>query len=385
MSELPLHPESSQRAAAANTDSARHDDAAQNGVTGPAIANDAAADAPRPGWKRFLTSIALAVIAGAGAAGIWHITSLQNSVAQKTAEQEQTSAALAAAEQQTASTRLQLEQQLLDLQRQLHQLQQHQLEQAQQTQALRGQFDTRFTDLERTVLGRARSLQLDEAEALLRRAAALSKEESERDTALRIIERAGRQLEGLQDNGLMPILQTLKQEYDSLAAHPRLDVAALEAGLQGLSDQIPSLPLPTEMQKQIAIAQDPAVVPQNWQDWRAWLSLLGQELKGLVRVRNLEDGLRPQLMAEDRFLLDQQIRLRLEQARLALTQRDAEAWAKALRSAQNSLHDYYDLNAKAVEDVLMSLDALARTNFPDAAPAPDAALQALQQWRSAAH
>jgi uroporphyrin-3 C-methyltransferase len=201
-----------------------------------------------------------------------------------------------------------------------------------------------------------------------------------------MMHRAGRQLEGLQqalnDAALTAVLQGLKNDYDALQSHPRLAHKGLIEELQRISDQIPALPLPTEMRKQIDSAQDAADIPQDWKDWRAWLSLLGQELKSLVRIRNLEDGLRPQLMAEDRFLLDQQIRLRLEQARLALAQRDADAWVETLRSAQSSLHDYYDLNAKTVEETLMALDALARTQFPASAPT-STALQNLQQWRAA--
>jgi uroporphyrin-3 C-methyltransferase len=342
--------------------------------------------ASAPSWKRFGKTLGLAVIAGSVAAGVWHIVKLQSDVAQKINEQEETAAALDAAEQQSAQTRLQLEQQLLDLQRQLNQLQQAQIEQTQREQGLRADFDTRMNALQQTVLGRAQNMQLDEVEALLRRANAQSRSEATRDEALAMMHRAGRQLEGLQqsmnDPALTAILQGLKSDYDALNAHPRLDSATLTQELQRISDQIPALPLPTEMLKQIESSQDNAEMPQDWKDWRAWLSLLGHELKSLVRIRNLEDGLRPQLMAEDRFLLDQQIRLRLEQARLALLQRDAQAWSETLRSAQSSLHDYYDLNAKSVEDTLMALDALARTSFPDAAPTSPA-LQSLQQWRAA--
>ena len=339
-----------------------------------------------PSWKRFGKTLGLAVIAGSIAAGVWHIVKLQNDVTEKTNEQQETAAALDAAAQQSAQTRLQLEQQLLDLQRQLNQLQQTQMEQSQREQGLRADLDSRINALQQAVLGRAQSMQLDEVEALLRRANARSGSEATRDEALAMIHRAGRQLEGLQqslnDAALTAILQGLKSDYDALQAHPRLDRITLTQELQRISDQIPALPLPTEMLKQIESSQDSANMPQDWKDWRAWLSLLGHELKSLVRIRNLEDGLRPQLMAEDRFLLDQQIRLRLEQARLALLQRDANTWSETLRSAQNSLHDYYDLNAKTVEETLMALDALARTSFPADAPTSPA-LQSLQQWRAA--
>jgi uroporphyrin-3 C-methyltransferase len=338
-----------------------------------------------PSWKRFGKTIGLAVIAGGVAAGAWHIVKLQNDVAQKTNEQQETAAALNEAEQQSAQTRLQLEQQLLDLQRQINQLQQAQIEQSQREQTLRSDFDARMNALQQTVLGRAQNMQLDEVEALLRRTNAHSASEATRDEALAMMHRAGRQLEGLQQNlndpALTAILQGLKSDYDALQAHPRLDSAMLTQELQRISDQIPALPLPTEMLKQIESSQDSTEMPQDWKDWRAWLSLLGHELKSLVRIRNLEDGLRPQLMAEDRFLLDQQIRLRLEQARLALLQQDANGWGETLRSAQSSLHDYYDLNAKTVEETLMALDALARTSFPSAAPTSPA-LQSLQQWRA---
>jgi uroporphyrin-3 C-methyltransferase len=339
-----------------------------------------------PSWKRFGKTLGLAVIAGSVAAGVWHIVKLQNDVTAKTNEQQETAAALDAAAQQSAQTRLQLEQQLLDLQRQLNQLQQTQMEQSQREQGLRADLDSRINALQQAVLGRAQSMQLDEVEALLRRANARSGSEATRDEALAMIHRAGRQLEGLQqslnDPALTAILQGLKSDYDALHAHPRLDRITLTQELQRISDQIPALPLPTEMLKQIESSQESADIPQDWKDWRAWLSLLGHELKSLVRIRNLEDGLRPQLMAEDRFLLDQQIRLRLEQARLALLQRDANTWSETLRSAQSSLHDYYDLNAKTVEETLMALDALARTSFPTDAPTSPA-LQSLQQWRAA--
>jgi uroporphyrin-3 C-methyltransferase len=369
-------PETADVAKAATPEAATAEAAQTETVETPASA---------PSWKRFGKTLGLAVIAGSVAAGVWHIVKLQSDVTQKTNEQQETAAALDAAEQQSAQTRLQLEQQLLDLQRQLNQLQQAQIEQTQREQGLRADFDTRMNALQQTVLGRAQNMQLDEVEALLRRANAQSGSEATRDEALAMMHRAGRQLEGLQqslnDPALTAILQGLKSDYDALHAHPRLDSATLTQELQRISDQIPALPLPTEMLKQIESSNDNAEMPQDWKDWRAWLSLLGHELKSLVRIRNLEDGLRPQLMAEDRFLLDQQIRLRLEQARLALLQRDAQAWSETLRSAQSSLHDYYDLNAKTVEDTLMALDALARTSFPTAAPTSPA-LQSLQQWRA---
>ncbi|MGA1562323.1 MAG: hypothetical protein ACO376_05000, partial [Gammaproteobacteria bacterium] len=202
-------------------------------------------DAPlsAPSWKRFGKTIGLAVIAGSVAAGAWQIVKLQNDVAEKTNEQQETAAALNAAEEQSTQTRMQLEQQLLDLQRQLNQLQQTQIEQSQREQTLRSDFDARMNALQQTVLGRAQNMQLDEVEALLRRADTLAINEATRDEALAMMHRAGRQLEGLQqalnDAALTAVLQGLKNDYDALQSHPRLAHKALIEELQRISDQIP--------------------------------------------------------------------------------------------------------------------------------------------------
>ncbi len=82
------------------------------------------------------------------------------------------------------------------------------------------------------------------------------------------------------------------------------------------------------------------------------------ELKGLVRVQRLDAADASLLAPESRYFLRENLKLRLLHARLALLQRDEQAFRSDVKAAQGWLARYFDTRQKAVAGAVQTLGQL---------------------------
>jgi uroporphyrin-III C-methyltransferase len=139
------------------------------------------------------------------------------------------------------------------------------------------------------------------------------------------------------------------------------------------------MPLAFEGKPRTAPVADEEVKRPGWQSLflDIWL-----ELKQLVRVERV-DRLEPVAIIppENAFILRENLKLRLVNARLALLQRDTKTFREDLRQARIWIERYFEVKAKPTAEALATLGQLAEMETRLDLPKLDATLTALRSTK----
>ena len=197
---------------------------------------------------------------------------------------------------------------------------------------------------------------------------------------------ADQQLKTLADPFWYPLRQQISNEITALRAVPEIDRAGITTTLISLSDKVASLPI-VHMERDSPIKdtlakQEKATQQTGWQArvedfaWAVW-----QELKGLVRVRQTDEQLKPLLAPVSQQFLIQNLKLQLQSARLAVQQNEAAIYQQSLQTASNWINLYFDTDAAATKSMLESIKQLASVQISPEMPELSGSLQALRSLR----
>lgn len=153
----------------------------------------------------------------------------------------------------------------------------------------------------------------------------------------------------------LSIRKVLARDIERLKAAPGVDVAGMTLRLDQILEGLDQMPLAIEAHA--PAAPEEQVAPQPvW--WKQTLGAAWGEIKQLVRVERL-DSRDPTLLApEQRYFLRQNLKLRLLHARVALLQRDEQAFRNDLQACIDWLQHYFDVQEGAVAQALMALREL---------------------------
>lgn len=116
--------------------------------------------------------------------------------------------------------------------------------------------------------------------------------------------------------------------------------------------------------------------------WHDFSAGLGQQLKGLVQVRRIDNADAMLASPDQGYFVRENVKLRLLTARLSLLARNDSAMKADLHAAQASLGKYFDQASKdtqTVEDLLKQVDGASLTV---AVPNLNTSLNAVQQFKS---
>ena len=120
----------------------------------------------------------------------------------------------------------------------------------------------------------------------------------------------------------------------------------------------------------------------NWQTrvkefaWAVW-----QELKGLVRVRQTNEQIKPLLAPVSQQFLIQNLKLQLQSARLAVQQDEAVIYQQSLQTASDWIKLYFDTDSAVTKSMLEALAELARVQLAPELPDVSGSLLTLRKLR----
>jgi uncharacterized protein HemX len=178
-----------------------------------------------------------------------------------------------------------------------------------------------------------------------------------------------------------PLRRALAQDMEKLKSVPQADTAGLAVRLDGLMQQVDTLPLliaesPPPPRVARVRGTDDAGFTRAARDF--W-----EEMKGLVKVRELETP-EPQLLAPSQaYFLRENLKLRLLAARVSLLARDEATFRDDLKASQAWITRYFDAKSRTATTVLASLKQVAETPVAIAAPDINASLAAVRTARAA--
>lgn len=243
--------------------------------------------------------------------------------------------------------------------------------------------DNRLTQSQRALEEALQSLQkqrpdtdqdwtLREAEYLVRVAMHRLHLERDIDTAMTALKTADQRLRDLSNPALIPLREQLAGDINALSTVEQPDVEGMAAELVELGNRIETLPLKNIIDNE---SVNPAAMETAQQDipgqdgWRAIPSRIWQVLKSLVVIKRSDDGAAAFIMPNEEYYLQQNLKLELGSARIALLRHDTATFRAALDKVTRWLQAYYNTDAVAVKNTVTALkrmrDADLRPELPD--------------------
>lgn len=179
-----------------------------------------------------------------------------------------------------------------------------------------------------------------------------------------------------------PLRRSLAQDMDKLKALPQVDTVGLAVKLDNLATQVDSLPLlipdalpsarPANRAKPLEETGVTRVARSFW-----------DEMKGLVRIRDLETTDAALLAPSQAYFLRENLKLRLLAARMALLARDEATFKDDLRAAQAWVTRYFDGKQPKNVQALATLKQIGDSPISITVPDINASLGAVRTARAA--
>lgn len=184
---------------------------------------------------------------------------------------------------------------------------------------------------------------------------------------------------------LEPVRSALERDLERLRNAALADVATLARRLDEAVALVDALPLTADSARSslaAAPAETAASAPgQPAPGWASrlswWGSRLGDELRSLVRIRHIDQPEGMLLAPEQGFLLRENLKLKLLNARLAVMSRQFETAQADLQACRTALDRYFDRSHRRHAQLGDLLQGVARQAQPGGLPRPDDSLAAL--------
>ncbi len=223
---------------------------------------------------------------------------------------------------------------------------------------------------------------LAEADYLLRLASHRLLLARDTGSALAAMQTADERLRDLADPAVIPVRNSLAEDINRLKAVPEPDIAGLSARLSALSHAVDSLPLLSAYTARMPtnVEADSAENPRV-EDWKQLPEAVWSDIKKLLVIRERHGKVIPLLSPEQHFFLIQNLKLKLEQARLALLNAEQDIYQERLQTAADWIHDFFKQDDPATQAILAQLEQLAAENIKPALPDISASYRALQDFR----
>ena len=207
----------------------------------------------------------------------------------------------------------------------------------------------------------------------------------ERDinTAIVALNSADVRLKETGDPALINVRKVIANSIQSLKQIEQVDLAGLSLTLTALNKDLEKLPLHTP--DPVAKAKEASTELQESKQVTSWTELpaaMWRDIKNLIVIRDHEQPVGPLLSPEQRFFLVENLRLQIEQARLAMLSNQHEVYKERITTAVSWIEQYYDKEAAITKTTLDTLRQLQAVAIAPELPDISAAYNALQKYQA---
>lgn len=189
---------------------------------------------------------------------------------------------------------------------------------------------------------------------------------------------AAAELQQLDRPALLPLREQLDRDIAALAAVSLPDSAGLTAALSSTLAQVERLPL----KDQGAATTAPVTTTPTAAGWRGFAQAVWRDLLSLVQVRDADETDSLLFDPKLRAYQQQELRLELAGALLAVMRRDTADFRLVSGLIQDRLAKYYDTHDDRVAALLTRLQAAVDIELAPALPGPTGSLAALRAYRT---
>ena len=194
-------------------------------------------------------------------------------------------------------------------------------------------------------------------------------------SALAALQVADQKLQRLDRPQFVPLRRAIGRDIDRLKAVPFVDVPGLSLRLDQAIATVETLPFALE-ERSPAPPQD--APSRDEPAWQRFLREAWADLRGLVRIENLDRPEAPLLTPPQQYFLRENLKLRLLAARFDLLFRDQANFRADLGAADLWLKKYFDTRAKNVQSLQTLVKELRATDMTIELPALAGSLDAVR-------
>jgi uroporphyrin-3 C-methyltransferase len=233
--------------------------------------------------------------------------------------------------------------------------------------------------------GKQTQWRVAEAEYLLRVANHRLNLMADPETALEALKAADGRLSATGDPGWAPVRDLIAREITQLTALPKVDQAGISAELTALAEQLDQLPLENEgvpmMAEETALDEASAVAAKEGFGPQQVIDDLWRGFKSMMVIRHHDKPVSAMLPPEQRYFLLQNLRLKLEVAKVALMGRNQPLYEDNLKAAVAWTENYFEVADPGVVGFRQQLVGLAQYQVAPVLPDISGSLRALQMRR----
>ncbi len=207
---------------------------------------------------------------------------------------------------------------------------------------------------------------------------------SDAKAAISALEAADQRLREAADPTLLAARQALTDDIIALRGVSQLDVTGIALTLSKLENDIAQLPLKNELPETASESVATAPTEENEaSDINSFIDRIWGDIKTLVTVRRSFDSTSPALLPPgQKFFLEQNLRLKLQTARLALLQRNNQVFKDSITTSTAWLEQYFDGSSSATANLKSSLAPYSSLELNPALPDISRTLLLLEEWQT---
>ena len=200
--------------------------------------------------------------------------------------------------------------------------------------------------------------------------------------ALAAMEAASQRLADLENPGLNPLREQFEKDISKLRDINITDISGLANYLANLGDRSETLPLKKTV---ISQQENPSSEMETENTgWKNFPGLLWKELKNLVVIKRNNSQSQPLLLPREEYFLYQNLRLELENARLAVLLSDGDNLQASIIMLTDWLNKYFDTSAPEVSGMLETLEQMKTVDLGPVLPDISSSLESLRAYTHSA-
>jgi len=188
-------------------------------------------------------------------------------------------------------------------------------------------------------------------------------------TSIYALRAADERLRDVGNPKFIPLRQALAIDIQKLESLPRVDIVGLSLTLNAIQKQLEALPLKTPDPKTIEQKNQHASELTQAESWQQIPLAIWKDLLKLFKVQTHTELPQPLLAPEHRFFLVQNLKLQLEQARLALLKNQPIIYKDRVQQAQQWINRYFEAEhplSKSINENLIQLAQIKlNVNLPE--------------------
>lgn len=198
-------------------------------------------------------------------------------------------------------------------------------------------------------------------------------------TAIAALQAANNRLHDLADPGLLKLRKQIADEITQLNLLKLPDINGMALTIDNMVPVITTLPFKTAKQKTIESSQQSEKIELASIDSESFFAPVWERLKSLVTIKKHSRDIRQSETVIEKADIDQQIRYRLESARLALINKNTAVFNHEISTAINLLKLYYDNSDNRVANIVGQLSHYSDVNLVPELPDITGSWSMLQQ------